>query len=480
VALARWTWQDENRKEIVVSPIELYQEIVARTPAYRDFLEKAAGGIPDVKSMEDFCRLPFMNKADYLMEHPVADLCVDGNPGCAHLWLRSSGTSKKPFFWPRRYEDEAGLPEALKRLFARYVGAEGQPTLIVVGLALGPWGTGMQSSFAFRRLAAEVPGLAVVSPGLQIDSILEVLERISPMYKRTLLLSYPPFAKMALEEAVRRGIDLKALKVETMVGGEGITEAYRERMWALLGKTERDLDSVWSLYGSTDFANVGFENALTIAARRLMAKHGLCERILGEPDVPMLFQQVPANTYFEEVDGELVVTRLQGIPLVRYRTGDHVKFVSRAELLASLRAAGHDAEEAVRAAGLPVPTWETRFVALYGRIDQAVYFYGAKLMVEQFKVALEAPSLAAYYNGRYLVRGAESETGDPVVELLLEESDALRAANLEEVEERFAKEFEKVQSEFREVRKLSPGKRHVRLMAAPASTFELGWKTRHM
>ena len=56
----------------------------------------------------------------------------------------------------------------------------------------------------------------------------------------------------------------------------------------------------------------------------------------------------------------------------------------------------------------------------------------------------------------------------------------LEALPLEEVEEMFARAFEKVQSEFREVRKLAPGKRHVKLVAAPASVFELGWKTRHM
>lgn len=463
-----------------MTPMELYREIVDRTPAYRAFLEKKTEGIPAVESLEDFRRLPFTSKGDYLMEHPVAELCLDGDPSCAHLWLRSSGTSRKPFFWPRRFEDEKGLPAGLQKLFHRYVAPEAQPTLIVVGLALGPWGTGMQLSFIFRRLAAEVPGLAVVSPGLQNENILEVLERIAPMYKQTLLMSYPPFAKMVLEEAVRRGIDLKALNLHVMVGGEGITEAYRERMWGLLGRSESELEGVWSLYGSTDFANVGFENALTIAARRLMARHGLAERILGERDLPMLFQQVPVQTHFEEVDGELVVTRMQGIPLVRYRTGDHVKFLPREELLGALRAEGHDAEQAVRDAGLAVPEWRTPFVALYGRIDQAVFFYGAKMMVEQFKTALEAPELAPFYNGRFLVRGIESEQGDPMIELSLEANDALRAARLEEVEEMFARAFEKVQSEFREVRKLAPGKRHVKLVAAPASVFELGWKTRHM
>ncbi|MBR9981680.1 MAG: phenylacetate--CoA ligase family protein [Desulfatitalea sp.] len=439
-----------------------------RVPAYRAFLHDKIGGAPDVETMAEFESLPFMSKADYVLQYPLPDLCLDGNVGTSHLWLRSSGTSKKPFFWPRRAEDEKNFPAGMQRLFHEYTAPEAQPTLIVVGLALGPWGTGMQTSFAFRLLARETDGLAVVSPGLQNESIIEVLERLSPHYRQTLLLSYPPFAKIVLEEAAQRGINLPALNIRLMVGGEGITETYRERMWKLLGCTEHNLNCVWSLYGSTDFANVGFENPLTIAARRLMVKHNLCKQILGEPDVPMLFQRAPSDTWFEEVDGELVVTRLQGIPLIRYRTGDHVRIVSRHDLLARLRDAGHDAEQVVRDAGLPVPEFDTPFIALYGRIDQAIFFYGAKITVEQIKTALDSPAMTPYYNGKFLIRGTESEKGDPLVELAIENSEALQQADLDEVTELFCKELEKVQSEFRQVRSLAPGKQHLRLVPSQA------------
>lgn len=460
--------------------ITMYREAVNRVPAYRAFLQEKTGGIPEVNSPEDFLKLPFMSKADYIMHYPVAELCLDGDPSCAHLWLRSSGTSRKPFFWPRRYDDERHLPQGLSKLFEDYVTPEVQPTLIVVGLALGPWGTGMQSSYAFRTLAHDVPGLAVVSPGLQQDSIIEVLERLSPLYKRTLLLSYPPFARNILLEAAKRGLDLPALNIHVMVGGEGITESYREMMWDLLGHSERDLNSVWSLYGSTDFANVGFENPLTIATRRIMADNHLAEEILGEPDLPMLFQRIPSPTHFEEIEDELVVSRMQGIPLIRYRSGDRVRFIERDDLLTRMRRAGHNPEQAVREAGLRVPPWTTPFIALYGRMDHAVFYYGAKITVEQVKTALDTPAMRPWFNGRFLIKGIEDGNGNPVLEVSLEDRDELRAANLDDVAETFARQLELVQSEFREVRKLAPGIKHVKIVAAPASLFELGWKTRHL
>ncbi len=460
--------------------IDIYNKAIANVPAYRKFLQEKVGKIPIVETQEDFETLPFMTKSDYIMQYPVPELCIGGTSEGSHIWLRSSGTSKKPFFWPRRYEDEKNMSRGVSKLFQRYVTVDQQPVLMVVGLALGPWGTGMQCSYMFRTVAHDVPGLAVVSPGLQNENIIEVLERLSPMYKKTLLFCYPPFAKMVLEEAAQRGIDLAALNLDLMVGGEGITETYRESMWKLLGRTERDLNSIWCLYGSTDFANVGFENALTIAVRRILVKNNLCNKVLGEPDVPMIFQRIPNKTHFEIVDGELVVTRFQGIPLIRYKSGDHLKFIPRDEMLARLLDLGFDAEQVVRDAGIPVPEFKTPFAALYGRIDQVVFFYGAKITVDQVKAALEAPELKPYYNGRFLMRGTENNNGYPMLEISLEENSNLNQTDLELIAELFANALDKVQSEFREVRKLSPDQKHVNILPQPAEKFELGWKTRHM
>lgn len=463
-----------------MNPVEMYNEIVNRVPAYQKFLQEQTGGIPKVQTMEDLADIPLMDKASYILKHPIEDLCLDGNVNCAHLWLRSSGTSRKPFFWPRRYEDEKNFPQGMRKLFHDYTASQKQPTLIIVGLALGPWGTGMQSSYAFRVLARETPGLALCSPGLNNDNILEVLERLSPNYSQTLLLSYPPFAKNVLEQAEAQGMDLPGRNIHVMVGGEGITEKYREHMWKLLGHTEKDLNTVWCLYGSTDFANVGFENPLTIAIRRILTRHGLCREILGEPAIPMFFQRAPLNSYFEEVNGELVVSRIQGIPLMRYRSGDHVRFMPRSEMLDRLRDHGHDAEQVVRDAGLPVPQWNTPFVALYGRIDQTLFFYGANITLDQIKSALESEQFEPYFNGRYLVRMTEDEHSNPQIEISLPQSQALETASLEHLADIYADEFAKVQSEFRQVREQTPGLRHVRIVGAPDSSFELGWKTRHM
>lgn len=461
-------------------PVEMYNQVIDKVTAYQKFLNKENGEIPKVETLEDFKKLPLIDKSTYIMENKIDELCFNNDTSEAHLWLRSSGTSRKPFFWPRRYADEMNMFVGIEKLFNRYVSEENQPTLIIVALALGPWGTGMQTSYIFRNVAQRVKGLAVVSPGLQNENIIECLDKLSPMYKRTLLLSYPPFAKNVLEEAAKRGIDLPALNIEVMVGGEGISELFRDNVRKVLGHTEENLYSVWSLYGSTDFGNVGFENPLTILIRRFISKNNLWEKIFGISDVPMLFQTVPRKVYFEEVNGELVVSCIQGIPLIRYRSGDHVKIVAKNDILQKLKDCGFDAEEELKKTGLKYQEWETPLIALYGRIDQVVFFYGAKITLEQFKKALEAESMQAFFNGKYLVKGTEDNNNDPIIELYLEENENFKKHKLEDIEEIYSVELAKVQSEFRTIRDLFPNKKNLKIIISKPDVFELGWKTRHM
>ena len=461
-------------------PVEMYNHVIEKVTAYQKFLKNKLGQIPKVNSLEDFSNLPFIDKSTYIMNNNIEELCFDNDTSEAYLWLRSSGTSRKPFFWPRRYADEKNMFIGVEKLFNRYLSEENQPTLIIIGLALGPWGTGMQTSFAFRNLAQRIKGLAVVSPGLQNENILECLEKISPMYKRTLLLSYPPFAKNVLEEAAKRGIDLPALNIEVMVGGEGISELFRDNVRNLLGQPKDNLYSVWSLYGSTDFGNVGFENPLTILIRRFIIEKNLWEKIFGLSDVPMLFQTIPGKTYFEEVDGELVVSCIQGIPLIRYRSGDHVKFIAKNEILQKLNDYGFDVQEVLRETGLKVQEWETPLIALYGRIDQVVFFYGAKITLEQFKKALEAESMSPYFNGKFLVKAAEDCNNNPLIELYLEDNEDFNKNKLEDIEAIYNVELAKVQSEFRTIRDLFPNKKNLKIIPSKPEIFELGWKTRHM
>lgn len=460
-------------------PLTIYQAAVQRVPAYRAFLEQRLGRVPEVAALEAFRELPLMTKHEYILAHPLEDLCLDGTIRGKHCLLRSSGTSGRPFYWPKLPEEEKGAPQGLARFLGRYFREERLPTLVVIAFALGPWATGTTASWAFRTLAQEMPGLTVVTPGNNAEAILDVLERLSPLFEQTLVFTYPPFAKLVLEQGAAQGIPLRDLNITLAVGGEGMSEHYRERMVALLRHDPREFDAVWSAYGSTDFGDVGSETSTCIAVRRILHECGLAKDVLGTAEIPMIFQTAPSGSYFELVDGELVVSRLQGVPIVRYRTGDRVVLLEFDDLVGRVRAAGHDPLTWLPQ-GERAPTLRTPFCLLYGRTDGMIFFYGANLTLDQVRTALESPEMAPYYDGHFLLGSGSTLEGDPTVEVTLQDSACLRAADLDEVSRLLAASLARFHAEYADYREKLGDRLLPRLRLAPPEVFAGGWKYRRL
>lgn len=460
-------------------PLEIYRSTVARVPAYRTFLEESLGKVPDVATREAFRALPLMDKTNYIMRYPLEALCLDGTIMGKHCFLRSSGTSGNSFYWPKLPEEEKSAPQGLGRFFSRILREEMRPTLVVIAFALGPWATGTTASWAFRTLAQDTPGLTVVTPGNNAEAILDVIRRLSPLFRQTLIFTYPPFAKLVMEQGLEQGLPLRDRNIMLIVGGEGMSEHYREHMVALLRHDPRDFTAVWSAYGSTDFADVGTESPVSIAMRRILHERGVAQEVLGTPEVPMLFQAPPSPSYFELVDGELVVSRMQGVPIVRYRTGDRVQFVDYEDMLARFRAAGHDPLTYLPGENdhAPMP-WP--FCLLYGRTDGMIFFYGANVTLDQVRTALEHPDMAPYCNGKFLLGQGTSEQGDPVIEVTLEDTPPLREADLKRVAVIFSQALARSHVEYAHYAERLGDRILPRILLAPSEAFAGGWKYKRL
>ena len=460
-------------------PLEIFHGTIARVPAYRTFLEETLGTVPEVATLEDFRSLPLMDKHSYVMRYPLEALCLDGTIMGKHCFLRSSGTSGNSFYWPKLPEEEKAAPQGLGRFFSQVFREEMRPSLVIIGFALGPWATGTTSAWAFRTLAQETPGVTVVTPGNNAEAILDILRRLSPLFKQTLLFTYPPFAKVVLEQGAREGIALRDLNMMLIVGGEGMSEHYREHMVSLVRHDARDFGAVWSVYGSTDFADVGFESPTCVAVRRILHEQGLAREILGSVAVPMIFQSPPSNSYFELVDGELVVSRMQGVPIVRYRTGDHVDFVDFDVLVERCRSAGHDPLTYLPGAER-FPVVKFPFCLLHGRTDGMIFFYGANVTLDQVRTALEHPDLAAWYNGNFLLGQGTSAEGDPLIEVTLEDTAATHDADLQEVASLLARSLARGHAEYAHYAERLGEKVMPRILLAPSEAFAGGWKYKRL
>ncbi|MDD2321866.1 MAG: hypothetical protein PHO83_17615, partial [Geobacteraceae bacterium] len=197
----------------------------------------------------------------------------------------------------------------------------------------------------------------------------------------------------------------------------------RDYVNALLGHDRNDIASIASGYASTDFGRVGKETPLAVAVKRVLHEKDCAAAILGCDTIPSVCQFNPAGFYLEAVDGELVITKHQAVPLIRYRSGDRGELIGYEEFLARFNAAGIDLLAELQArGGDPSAVKPLPFVLVHGRADGGITFYGANIPVAQIRDILEGSSpFREHFTGNFQIRKSSDEKLDPVLELQLEE-----------------------------------------------------------
>jgi len=406
-----------------LDPITVYRTALEKVPAYGEFLSREQGSVPAVRALEEFRALPLMDKKNYLTRFPLEKLCLNGSLRGSHVICRSSGTSGKPFYWPQMPEQERDLSLWLSSELEETFCVGAKPTLVIVALALGAWISGELATWALRTLAMEQGKITLLTPGLERDEVVTMLETFSPHFSQTLIYSYPPFAKNIIETARERGIPVEEFNIRLRLAGEGYSEHFREYVNGLLGHQRGDISTISSGYASTDFGRIGKETLLSVTIRRILHERGLCAAILGSDTLPSVCQFNPAGFYLETVGGELVVTKHQAVPLIRYRSGDRGEIVGYGEMLSRFRTLGIDPlEELRRRGGDRAEAAQLPFVLVHGRSDGGITFYGANIPVTLIRDILEGASpFREHFTGNFQLRKSHNETLDPVFELFLEE-----------------------------------------------------------
>ena len=460
--------------------VEFYSMAIERVPAYRTYLEERYGTLPDVSSQEDFSRLPLTSKGEYIKAFPLEDLCLDGTLRGKHVLCRSSGTKGKPFFWPQLPEQERYVAEWLYSDLDETFHISQNPVFAVVSLALGSWISGELTSWGLRNLGIQKGGLTLVTPGLDLDEAVDMLESFAGKFSGTVLYSYPPFARIILEKAAARKLPLESFRMGLRLAGEGYSEGYRSRLNRLMGYHEGDLHSIASGYGSTDFGSLGKETPLCIAIRRILYEEGLAKEVLGRGEIPSLCQYDPSAFFVELHEEELVVSKYQAVPLLRYRTGDRVTLMPYVEMIQRLKDAGADplALLAERGGDL-AKVRELPFILVWGRIDGGITFYGANILVEQIREIIEEQrDFAACCSGQFKIRKGEDAHNDPVLEILLEPRPETRGDEIA-LAELLASCLEETSADYAAIRKTQGEKALPRLRFVPGDELFGGTKFKY-
>ena len=289
-----------KRPELLESLRGLLGRITARSPFYR---KKFAGiDLADVRTWEDFERLPFTEKADLRDAYPLGLQAVpDEDIVRIHS---SSGTTGTPVIIPYTRQDVEDWSEMFARCYAMAGVTRTDRVHVTPGYGLWTAGIGFQAGA--ERLGAMVIPLGPGNTDRQLQMMMDL--------KSTVLCATSSYALLLAEEIERRGIRGKIHLRKGIIGSERWGEKMRRRIANELGV------QLYDIYGLTEIYGPG----IGISCEHESGMHCWDDFLYFEVIDHHTGEQVPPGQM-----GELVITTLrkEGAPLVRYRTHDLTRLV---------------------------------------------------------------------------------------------------------------------------------------------------------
>lgn len=281
----------------VFGQIKTLLERVSRTsPFYKEVFERAGIVPDDIKTPEDFKKLPFTDKAALREAYPMGLLSV---PREEVVRIHStSGTTGSPVIIPYTKQDV----DDWATMFARCYELAGvkKEDVIQITPGYGLWTAGIGFQAGCEKLGAMAIPMGPGNTDKQFQIMLDL--------GTTVLCSTSSYALLIAEEAQRRGIKDKLKLKRGIIGSERWGDLMKQRIHNELGI------ELFDIYGLTEIYGPG----IAIDCDRHEGLHYFDDYL-----------------YFEVIDdkgnnvkdgewGELVVTTLkkQAAPLVRYRTHD--------------------------------------------------------------------------------------------------------------------------------------------------------------
>lgn len=343
---------------------DFFEKTKTSVKAYRDFLQD--NGANEVKRWQD---IPICDKQNYLLKYPLKDMAKD-DISKAFLIGTSSGFSKSgSVFWLKEAIDEDAYLKAVKELLIDNYAIDKKKTLIIVSLAFGTWIGGMQLASTLRNLASSMDGITVATPGLDLNEAVQIAKEFGSFYD-TILWVVNPSSINIIYSLLKDEKTLLDKKIAFPVVGEYFSENFRESIAMKFGYDKSYPFALRTGYGSADAGDLGIESKETIILRKFLNNDKeLCKKLFLQDEAPMMFEK-NSKTLFEFIDGKMIVTKEQFIPLIRYNTKDIGGMLKKEKLKNIIDKQLYEK--------LP-----DEILYVFGRVSDNIIFYGTNLNVSK-------------------------------------------------------------------------------------------------
>lgn len=281
--------------------------VADNSPYYKRMFASRGIDPSTIQTVDDLQRLPFTEKKD-LQLYNSDFLCV---PAAKIVdYITTSGTLGDPVTFGCTDRDLDRLAYNEKKSFACAGVKPGDIVQLMTTLDKR-FMAGLAYFLGIRELGASIIRVGNGMPELQWDTI----RRLKP----DTIMCVPSFILRLIDYAEHNGIDYRASSVRRIIGiGEGLRE--QDFSLNLLGQRIRDKWDVelFATYSSTEmgatFSECPYGKGGHVHPELIIVE------IIGEDNLPVADGEI----------GEVVVTTLgvEGMPLVRFRTGDMSKKVA--------------------------------------------------------------------------------------------------------------------------------------------------------
>jgi len=449
---ARWQQRGANRA------LNQFFAMSQRVPAYRDFLKSHNFSPSSVQTLEDFKRIPAIDKDNYLRKYPKEMLCWDGE--FAHgQWVISttSGSTGRPYYFPREHSQDWQYAVTAELYLRSNFQIHKRSTLYIVAFPMGAWIGGL-FTYEALKIVAEHGGydLSIITPGIHKQEVINAVKQLGKDFDQVIIGAYAPFLKDILDDGMRDGINWQDYNLGFVFSAEAYSEKFRDYVLRTTG-THDALRSTLNHYGTVDLGTMAHETPESIMIRRQLAADGQLQTLFPEADrQPTFAQYNPELFYFEEQDQNLFCTAYSGLPLVRYDLKDYGGVISRAEVHQRLHDNGWDALAAAHEAGISDTLWNLPYVYIYERNDFSISYYAFQLYPDTIRRALQHDDLAHKLTGKFTMQVFYNDAGRQQFAIHaelkhgVEPSDQLQREVLEQVQASLVRES----SEYRETYKM--------------------------
>ncbi|HEX9420819.1 MAG TPA: phenylacetate--CoA ligase [Methylomirabilota bacterium] len=272
-------------------------------PAWRRRLAGAEPG--DIRTVADWLRLPFLTKEELRDAYPFGLSCVERERVLRiHM---SSGTTGNPVVNPYTRADLDQWATVMARCYA--AAGVGAGDVIQITASFGLFTGGFGFHYGAERIGAMVIPLGAGRTSLQLQVMRDL--------RATVLAGISTYPLRVLEVAREEQFDLDSLSLRVAILG---AEMWSDDLRRLI---ERELHlTTFDIFGMTETGGPGL--GIDCQAREgihVWEDHYFCEVVDPVTGAPRP----------DGEEGELVVSTLtrEGLPLIRYRTHDLTRVVSR-------------------------------------------------------------------------------------------------------------------------------------------------------